>query len=62
MQAYKIMARNSRTKQRIVQQYLDGTEIRDLARAEEQAREFAERMGTRGRDQWVGEVELYETR
>jgi hypothetical protein len=62
MQAYKIMARNSRTKQRIVQQFLDGTEVRELALAEQQAREFADRMGQRGRDQWVGEVELYETR
>jgi len=62
MQAYKIMARNSRTKQRIVQQFLDGTEVRELALAEQQAREFAERMGQRGRDQWIGEVELYETR
>jgi ethanolamine utilization microcompartment shell protein EutS len=62
MQAYKIMARNSRTKQRIVQQFLDGTEVRELALAEQQAREFAERMGRQGRDQWVGEVELYETR
>lgn len=62
MQAYKIMARNSRTKERIVQQFLDGSEVTDLARAEIQAREFAERMGQRGRDQWIGEVELYETR
>jgi ethanolamine utilization microcompartment shell protein EutS len=62
MQAYKIMARNSRTKQRIVQQFLDGTEVRELALAEQQAREFAERMGLQGRDQWVGEVELYQTR
>jgi|LauGreDrversion2_6_1035139.scaffolds.fasta_scaffold180297_2 hypothetical protein len=62
MQAYKIMARNSRTKQRIVQQFLDGTEVRELALAEAQAREFAERMGLQGRDQWVGEVELYQTR
>ena len=56
------MARNSRTKQRIVQQFLDGTEVRELALAEQQAREFAERMGRQGRDQWIGEVELYQTR
>lgn len=62
MQAYKILARNSRTKERIIQQNLDGTEVTDLNRAEIQAREFAERMSLRSRDQWIGEVELYETR
>ena len=62
MQAYKIMARNSRTKERIVQQFLDDTEITEQTRAEAQAREFAERMSSRSRDQWIGEVEIYETR
>lgn len=62
MQAYKILAKNSRTKERVIQQFLDGTEITDLARAEEQARSFAERQTQRSRDQWIGEVELYETR
>jgi hypothetical protein len=62
MQAYKILAKNSRTKERVIQQFLDGTEITDLTRAEEQSRVFAERQMQRSRDQWIGEVEVYETR
>ena len=59
MQAYKIMARNTRTKQRVTEQNLAGLIITDAERANTQALLFAERMNRRSPDLWEGEVELY---
>lgn len=59
MQAYKIMARNDRTRQRVQEQYLAGTVITDYERAVTQAQQLANKMASRGRDSWTGEVELY---
>jgi len=62
MKAYKILALNSVTKERVIQQFLDGQEIEDLAIAEQASRDFADRMTDRSGVQWIGQVELYETR
>lgn len=59
MQAYKIMARNTRTKQRIQEQDLSGVVIRDHERAVIQAQLLAQRMSARSQDLWEGEVEVY---
>lgn len=57
--AYRILARNRRTGQRVVQLHLDnlGSLDSDRSRALESARIFAERQPSRPGDAWVGEVE-----
>jgi hypothetical protein len=54
------MARNTRTKERVVQQFLDGTRIFNEDEAWAQAVRLAEKQQSRSRDPWVGEVETYE--
>lgn len=60
MLAYKILAKNIRTKQRLLWQSLDGTVITDLDRAWDLAHYHADRIQSRSPDQWVGEVETYQ--
>jgi hypothetical protein len=62
MKAYKILALNSITKERVIQQFLDGQEIVEQSQAEQASRDFADRMTERSGVQWIGQVELYETR
>lgn len=59
-QAYKILAKNTRTKQRLLWQSLDGTVITDLTQAQQLAEYHADRIQQRSQDQWVGQVETYE--
>lgn len=60
MQAYKIMARNSRTKVRIQRQDLTGHVITDLAEANIVSQQFAEQQSQRDRETWTAEVSAYE--
>jgi hypothetical protein len=62
MKAYKILALNSVTKERVIQQFLDGQEIVEQSQAEQASRDFADRMTERSGVQWIGQTELYETR
>lgn len=60
MTAYRIMARNTRTKERVVQQFLDGTRIFNEDEAWALACDLAAKQQRRSRDSWVGEVSTYE--
>jgi phage terminase large subunit-like protein len=62
MNAYKIMARNTRTGVRLQKQYLDGTLIRDHETAMAVATQFAQTIADRSREPWVGEVAVYQTK
>jgi hypothetical protein len=59
MQAYKIMARNTRTGQRIQQQFLDGYLVREYEEACRLAENFAHRQQQRSPDSWIGEIDTY---
>jgi len=59
MQAYKIMAKNVNTSQRIQQQFLDGGVITDREEAMHVAQSFAQQVSDRRRETWIAEVKLY---
>jgi hypothetical protein len=59
MQAYKIMARDTRTGVRIQQQDLTGRAVTDLEVANRQAQELAQKQSARSRSSWVAEVSEY---
>lgn len=59
MQAWRIVARNIKTRQRLEQQYLDGHRVVDYQQALINAQSFAEQISARSRETWVGEVEEY---
>ena len=59
MQAYKIMARNSRTGVRIQRQDLTGRIITDLELANRAAQELAQSQSRRTRESWLAEVSQY---
>jgi hypothetical protein len=59
MQAYKIMARDTRTGVRIQQQNLTGQPVTDLDVANLQAQELAQKQSARSRSSWVAEVSEY---
>ena len=59
MQAYKIMARNSRTGIRLQRQSLAGETITDLARANLVAQQFAENQTTKDRENWEPVISIY---
>lgn len=59
MQAYKIMARNIKSRQRVQQQFLDGTVITDYELAMQTAQALAEQYSQRTRETWVAEVSRY---
>jgi|LauGreDrversion4_2_1035121.scaffolds.fasta_scaffold141930_4 hypothetical protein len=59
MQAYKIMARHSRTGVRIQQQDLTGRVVTELDEANRIAQELAQKQSARTRDSWLAEVEIY---
>lgn len=59
MQAYKIMARNSRTGVRIQKQDLTGRVITDLDLANRAAQELAQSQSLRTRDSWLAEISQY---
>jgi hypothetical protein len=59
MQAYKIMARNSRSGLRIQQQDLTGETVTDLDLANRLAEELAKKQSARTRESWVADVCLY---
>ena len=59
MQAYKIMAQNSRTGVRIQRQFLSGKPITDLSQANLLAQELAQTQSARTRESWVAEVSEY---
>lgn len=61
MLAYKIIARNEKTKQRVTQQFLNGYIVRDEVEANRLAQDLAEKQMRRSRDTWVGVVETYNT-
>ncbi len=59
MQAYKIMAKNVKTSQRIQQQFLDGQLITDWEEAMQSAQSLAAQLSARRRETWIAEVSLY---
>ena len=59
MQAWKIMARNTRTNIRIQKQFLDGYVITNESTANAEAQRFAQAQSDRTRDPWVAEIKLY---
>lgn len=59
MQAWKIMARNIKSKQRVQQQFLDGTVITDWESAMQTAQALAQQYSQRTRETWVAEVTRY---
>jgi hypothetical protein len=59
MQAYKIMAKNVDTSQRIQQQLLDGSVITDHEEAMQMAQSLAQQISARRRETWIAEVKLY---
>lgn len=59
MQAWKIMARNTRTNIRIQKQFLDGYVITDQTLANEEAQRFAQSQSDRTNESWVGEISRY---
>ena len=59
MQAYKIMAQNSRTGVRIQRQFLTGETITDLSQANLVAQQFAESQTARDRENWYAVVSEY---
>lgn len=61
MLAYKIIARNEKTKQRVTQQFLNGYIVRDEVEANRLAQDLAEKQMRRSRDTWVAVVETYNT-
>ena len=62
MIAYRIIARNEKTRQRVTQQFLNGYIVRDEVEANRLAQDLAEKQMKRSRDTWVGVVESYTTR
>lgn len=58
-QAYKIIARNELTGQRVQHQLLDGNLITNEHDAQEFANTLAAKMTARTRESWVGVVELF---
>lgn len=60
--AYRILAKNMKTNQRITQQFLDGTVITDRDRAWAVAEKFAQKQSARDRTTWLPEIESYEPR
>lgn len=60
MQAWKIMARNTRTNIRIQKQFLDGFVITNEALANAEAQRFATAQADRTREPWVAEISQYE--
>jgi hypothetical protein len=59
MQAYKIMAKNTRTGVRIQRQFLTGQLITDLESAWREAQQLAESQSSRDREAWVADISLY---
>ncbi len=59
MQAYKIMAKNVDTSQRIQQQLLDGSVITDREEAMQMAQSLAQQISARRRETWIAEVKTY---
>ena len=59
MQAYKIMARNSRTGIRLQRQFLADEPITDLARANLVAQQFAESQTAKDRENWEPVISIY---
>lgn len=60
MQAWKIMARNTRTNIRIQKQFLDGYVITNESAANAEAQRFAKAQADRTREPWVAEISQYE--
>ena len=59
MQAYKIMAKNTRTGMRIQQQFLTGQVITDLELAWRTAQLLAESQSAKDREEWVADISQY---
>lgn len=57
--SYRIAARNTRTKQAIYQQFLDGTHIVDHRQAVLHAEQLARQQTARTQDLWQAEVSVY---
>ena len=59
MQAYKIMAKNTRTGMRIQKQFLTGQVITDLESAWQEAQQLAESQSAKDRETWVADISQY---
>lgn len=62
MLAYRIIAKNTKTKQRVEQQFLNGYKVTNETEALRLAQDLAEKQSRRSRDTWEAVVETYETR
>jgi hypothetical protein len=62
MQAYRILAKNTKTKQRLEQQFLDGYRVTNETEALRLAQDFAVKQSRRSRDTWEGVIEVYEAK
>lgn len=62
MQAYRVLARNLRTRQRIERNNLQATPILEEAEAWRLAQALAEQQQRISGEQWQAEVETYQTR
>lgn len=62
MQAYRILAKNIKTRQRIERNALNGDPITNEDEAWRLAHSLAEQQQRSLGGQWVGEVEVYQTR
>lgn len=59
MQAYKIMARNISTGERVMEQQLSGRRITNPREAEQLSISLADRMSQKTGLAWIGEFEAY---
>lgn len=62
MLAYRIIARNEKTKQRVQQQFLNGYVVTNEEEALRLAQDLAEKQSKRSRDTWTAVVESYQTK
>jgi hypothetical protein len=62
MQAYRILARNLKTRQRIERNTLSGLPVTDESEAWRLAHALAEQQEKVTGEQWAAEVDIYETR
>lgn len=56
MKRYNVIAVNSKTRQRVVKQFLDGMILTDLKEANLHAQAFAREMSDRTKQTWTAEV------
>lgn len=59
MQAYRVLAKNTKTKQRQEQQFASGYRVTNETEALRLAQDLATKLSKRSRDTWEAVVETY---